>query len=444
MGDPDAMSEAAEKPMEGKAREGEIMAAKLHRAAEELKAELSVDENSFRWIAPQANRSARDYIVFEALDELQKMAMAALQSFEFCSADEPDDDAPVTRLAAESVSDWMSLVQRKLIEALTDLIGLGQTSGDLYFRDFLLHAQLDHMLASQLDLKKFYGSESSNLAHQIDEVASEISALEAEGLEPSAAWYRKRTQAFDANKAKAGQLFASFGPRLNRALNLASADEKAALGFSYGAGFGRASVGLHARPGPIDTAATLETARSSINGAIVVGLSVLIRCQKILDSIPKGENRWLRDIVNNNDGPNELLQTGLRGRAERGNIVMAAGYFAQVLEIAEGPFGYQSYRVRYLSRAPLQEIPEDWHRAQEVRLVLDPPRIREMLRQSEKHSEEAVGKMLSMDDARLQDVFAESVAETERATRGELREATLAQARTRAEERSESPAETSD
>ncbi len=181
------MSEAVEKPKEGETKDAEVMAAKIHRAAEELKAGLSVDEHSFRWIAPQAHRSARDYMVFEALDELQKMTMAALQSFEFCSGDEPDEDAPVTRLAAESVSDWMSLVQRKLIETLADLICLGQTDRDLYFRDFLLHAQLDHMLAGQLDLKKFYGSESSNLARQIDEVTSEISALETKGLEPNEA-----------------------------------------------------------------------------------------------------------------------------------------------------------------------------------------------------------------------------------------------------------------
>jgi hypothetical protein len=433
------MSEAVEKPREGETKEAEVMVAKIHRAAEELKAELSVDESSFRWIAPQTHRSARDYIVFEALDELQKMAMAALQSFEFCSGDEPDDDAAVTRLAAESVSDWMSLVQRKLIETLADLICLGQTSGDLYYRDFLLHAQLDHMLAGQLDLKKFYGSESSNLAHQIDEVTSEISALEAEGLEPSEAWYRKRQQSFDASKAKAGQLFASFGLRLNRALGLASDDEKAALGFSYGAGFGRASVGLHARPGPIDTAATLETARSSINQAIITGLSVLIRCQKVVDSTPEGENSWLRGVVDNNEGPTQLLETGLSGRAELGNIVMASGYLAQILEIAEGPLGYQSYRVRYLSKAPLPEIPEDWHRAQEVRLVLNPPRIREMLRQSEKHPDEAIAKLLSMDDTRLQDVFAESVAATDQATNGGLKEATLAQARAQAEERGATP-----
>ncbi len=163
-----------------------------------------------------------------------------------------------------------------------------------------------------------------------------------------------------------------------------------------------------------------------------------------MDSTPKGENSWLRNVVDSNEGSTELLKTGLSGRAELGNIVMASGYLAQILEIAEGPLGYQSYRVRYLSRAPLPEIPEDWHRAQEVRLLLDPPRMRDMLRQSEKHPDEVIAKLLSMDDASLQDVFAESVAETDRATNGGLQEATLAQARAQAEKRSATRNSTSD
>jgi len=403
------------------------MAAKLGQGAEDLKAILSIDEAAFRIIAPQAQSCSRDYFVFEALDELQKVVVGALQALELLSGEEADPTEPLTRIVAESVDDVCALWQRKLIETLADLIGLGETSGELYFRDFLLHAQLDAQLAAQKDMNKYYGSESLNVASQVTELATAISTLETGGLDPNDAWYRRRQGPFDMKRAKPGHLFASFGTRFEHALQLASDGEKGALGFSYGAGFGRASAGLHARPGPIDVAASLEGAHSSINAALTIGLSVLIRCQKILGSVPDGPNSWLRSVVDNNVGPTRILTT-LRGKAEVGNIVMAYDYLAQVLEVAEGLCGYQSYRVRYLSEPPLAEIPEDWHPAQHVRLVLNASLMRKMLKaEAEKRQDQDVEKMLSLDDVRLQDVFAQSVATVE-SHGGELRKAIIAQA----------------
>jgi hypothetical protein len=62
---------------EGVDRESVLaMAAKLNRAAEDLKEELSIDEAAFRLLAPQAHRSSRDHFVFEALDEIQKAVVS--------------------------------------------------------------------------------------------------------------------------------------------------------------------------------------------------------------------------------------------------------------------------------------------------------------------------------------------------------------------------------
>jgi hypothetical protein len=411
---------------------GEVMAAKVFRAVGDLRAELSLSEESFRLLTPQAHPSAREFVIFEALDELQKLAMACLQCYEHTSGEDADAGQTVTRLAAEGVGEWMSLTQRKLIETLADLIGLAETDGDLYFRDYLLLAQLDAMLGEQQDLRTYYGAESLNVRHQMERISREISLLESEGLRPEAAFYRYQKADFDLDRVRPGKVLASFSRRLEHSLGLADDNEKAGLGLSYGAGFGRASSDLHARPGPIDIAATIEDARGSIAIAITIGLSVLLRCQQIVGAVPEGENKQLKEILEGNAGATQLLQGRMRARAIVGDIVMAAGHLAQVLEVAVGRFGYESYRVRYLSRPLLPEIPEDWHRAQHVTLVADLPRMREMVKaQAEERPGEGIERLLELDDDSIRDAIAKSAGAIDKVTDGALTAAIFDQGRQR-------------
>lgn len=408
------------------------MAAKVFRAVGDLRAELSLSEESFRLLTPQAHPSAREFVIFEALDELQKLAMACLQCYEYTSGEDADAGQTVTRLAAEGVGEWMSLTQRKLIETLADLIGLAETDGDLYFRDYLLLAQLDAMLGEQQDLRTYYGAESLNVRHQMERISREISLLESEGLRPETAFYRYRKADFDLDRVRPGKVLASFSRRLEHSLGLADDNEKAGLGLSYGAGFGRASNDLHARPGPIDIAATIEDARGSIAIAIAIGLSVLLRCQQIVGAVPEGENKQLKEILEGNAGATQLLQGRMRARAIVGDIVMAAGHLAQVLEVAVGRFGYESYRVRYLSRPLLPEIPEDWHRAQHVTLVADLPRMREMVKaQAEERPGEGIERLLELDDDSIRDAIAKSAGAIDKVTDGALTAAIFDQGRQR-------------
>ena len=403
------------------------MAAKLSRAAEELKGALSVGEEDFRLLTMEAHGSSRDFFVFEALDEVQKAVVAVLQTHELLEGEEPDPQEAFTRIVFESGAEGLALRQRKLIETLADVVGFAATPEDAYFRDYLLHVELDRQLSAQRNLLRFYGAESLNLAHQIDRVASSVEALEADGLDTSAAWYRRRRDAFDLAELAPGRVIASFARRFDHALALATDDERAGLGFSYGQGFGRTSDSVHARPGDLELLADAPSLASDITVTVAISLSVLTRCQETVGMVPTGENEWLHNIVANNEGPSLILQNQLRGKAEVGDIVMAADMLAQVLEIAEGSTGYRSYRVRYLSSPPLADVPEDWHIAQHVRLVLDPRRTREMVRkQAHKHHDRGQGKLLEFSDAQLMEAIGEAIAMAEKTGAG-MREAILAE-----------------
>jgi hypothetical protein len=400
-----------------------IFAAHLSGAAEDLKETLSIDEPTFRLIAPQAHRSARDYFVFEALDELQKTTVVILSTQESLSGGGVHPTEALTRIVAESIGEWLALCQRRLIETLADLICFTATPEEAYFRDYVLHATLDGALVEQHDRETFYGAASENIAHQVDDLTAAIRELEGSGLDPALAWYRYRSLPLDPTKLRRGQVLASFSRRLDKALDLAEAAERVSLGLSYGQGFGRRSASIHARPGGHQRPPTIEGAVRQIGVTATIGLSVLLLCQRILGTVPDGANKQLHDLAAGNDVPADLLRRRMRGTAELGDIVLAADQLAQVIEVAKGRSEYRSYRVRYLSRPPLPEVPEDWHPAREVRVVIDPSRARQMVAGSV-HAE----ILEAQDDAQLMDLMAGSVADIEGAGLS-LRDAILESAR---------------
>lgn len=403
-------------------------AAQLNRAAEDLKGELTVDEAGFRWVGVQAHSSARDFVVFEALDEIQKASLALLQFAELISGPDLDPAEPFTRIVGEQVEDEIALWQRKMIELLADLVGFSMTPDEAYFRDFLLLAQLEGATAAQRDQEKFYGSTCLNYQHQIDELCREIAVLEAAQLDATKAWYRKTQRPFDATKLSPGQLLSSFAARHQHAMPLATATEQGALGYTYGAGFGRVSRHVHVRPGLTGQVITAKEMRSGLLVLIVIALNLLGRCQETVGKIPDGPNRKLRNSLDGSDAAT-IGDTRLRGRADVGDLVVVADKVGTVRQISRGPYDYESYLVHYLTRPFIPEIPEDWHTASEVARLYSPASIRAEIQRSidsGKVSAEAGGKLLSLPDAELVEHYGASVARIWEAGVG-LKENILAQ-----------------
>jgi hypothetical protein len=387
-------------------------AAQLNRAAEDLKAELTVDEAGFRWVGVQAHSNARDFVVFEALDEIQKASLALLQFAELISGPDLDPAEPFTRIVGEQVQDEIALWQRKMIELLADLVGFSATQDEAYFRDFLLLAQLEGATAAQRDQEKFYGSTCRNYQHQIDELCREIAVLEAGQLDPTKAWYRKPKRPLDPTKLRPGNLLSSFASRHEHAMPLATASEQGALGYTYGAGFGRVSRHVHVRPGLTGEVATAREMRSGLLVLVVIALNLLARCQETVGNVPDGPNRQLRMSLDGSDAAT-IGDTRLRGRADVGDLVVVADKVGRVRQVTAGPYDYESYLVRYLTRPFIPAIPEDWHTASEVARLYSPASIRAEIQQtilSGKASAEAGRKLLSLPDAELVEHYGASVA----------------------------------
>lgn len=388
-----------------------ILTAQLSRAAHELKDNLSVDEVGFRHIAVQAHPNERDYVVFEALDEVEKMVLSVFQGLELLSGDELDPKDPFIRIGGEYLSDETSLWQRKMIELLVDLIGFSATPGTEYFRDYLLLVQLDGVTAAQRDQREYYGSESANYQEQIDEPCDGIAALEKAGLDPRVAWYRKRQAPFDPAKAAAGQMLSSFGSRLRHAMPLATATEQGALGYSYGAGFGRTSVGIHARPGLSGPMYDTEELKAGLLVSVVIGINLLVRCQETIGSTPDGVNQSLRGSLGRSDPA--IGKTRLKGRAAAGDLVVVADKIGKVIEVREGEYGYESYLVRYLTKPFLPRIVEDWHIAQHVARLRTAQRVRNEIQADAdggRIDPKAAAVLLDLDDDKLIEYYGQGMA----------------------------------
>ncbi|HEX3173001.1 MAG TPA: hypothetical protein VHQ43_02130 [Solirubrobacterales bacterium] len=338
--DREARREKAEEPPQGEEREIEddseehdvalASLRKIFQAAEDLKDQPAVDEQSFSSVAHTA---PDDFFVFEALDEVQKMATGLLPLSGLAASAKGDDGDAVTRIIEESFVDQSALWQRKLAEVLADVICFRSTRSAEFFRDYLLLARLDQVLAAQEDQRTFWGAESANQRHQIQRLVSEIAELERDGLALDRAWYRQRRAPLPENPI-AGQLFTSFRKQLKNSLSLANESEKVALGLSYGSLFARTSASLHARPGRLGSGQG-RSPMGELQIPILIGINVLVGCQRLMGSVPGGHNEFFRTALDQNAEAEKLVGRLTKQRASPGDLVIAHGELCEVLDVAE-------------------------------------------------------------------------------------------------------------
>jgi hypothetical protein len=91
---------------------------------------------------------------------------------------------------------------------------------------------------------------------------------------------------------------------------------------------------------------------------------------------------------------------------EVADLVLAYGDLAEVLEIRESQFGYTSYKIRYLRKPPLPDLPEDWLPSEDIVRLVRKANIRDFWDKNLKnlpHREEAK-LLLDQSDERLYEV----------------------------------------
>lgn len=144
------------------------------------------------------------------------------------------------------------------------------------------------------------------------------------------------------------------------------AHEKLSVGLSYGRTYGSTSEDIHFRPQATLHDINTDAIAAGIDRVAIGGIAVIKRIQELLGQVPEGINETVHDSFERNEYPGQVLAVRTKGRAAVGEFVLAGGDLAEVVEVREGPFGYEVYNVSFLAERPLPGIDDDWFLAEHV------------------------------------------------------------------------------
>lgn len=345
------------------------------RSATTLRASLGIDETFYRFTAGLSVGDPRGYYLYGVLDEAVKACTACIRLEELLS-DEDEDDAPsgvdpdeaarLERLVTESVADEQSLWLRKLSEHLVDLICFTETNEQEQYRGFLAAAQLAAYLRLQQDFRDFHACESENVNSTIGLCIQRLHPLVAQ----QRPWYLNERLNLEAEVRLGTPVFAPFRPRYKQALQLATQGEKVQLGVSYENSYSRNSRSLHANVGGVRYDVARDDLRRNATHIQLLAAQVVVRAYELTGHEPTDLAETLVNVLGGDlTDAGDLLRARHVRDHEVGDLVLAYGDLAEILERAESEFGYASYKVRYLSRPPIPEILEDWFPAEYVQRI---------------------------------------------------------------------------
>jgi hypothetical protein len=340
------------------------------KAANDLRAALRIDEESFRRIASIAWQDPRPAFLYRVLDEVQKAGIAIKDwSDKLGESDwKPEYTEHLVRLVTQWQQDEQSFRARKLSEALIDLICFSQTNEPEYYRDYLRLKELDTTVRALRDQQEFFGFKRRNTEYHVDWIERDIRTAERNGLDVSKRWYLRHPTSFQDKWKTGGLQFSSFRQRYIRILDNALPSELAIIGKSYVHAYGMsADVHFNAH----DTSSSFDENDIYI-GIDRVGLlcyAVIIRCQLLLGVVPDGINATIRKMYDENAEPARLVAGLKEEPAEVGDFVWVQGDICRVTEIRKSKYGYTNYLVQYVERPPIPEIEKDYFAAGEIRLV---------------------------------------------------------------------------
>ena len=342
------------------------------KASDDLRKSLGHDENSFKRIDPMLWDDARPIFVYRVLDEVQKAGICIKHWSETLSENSGDSkpDEHFTRIVTQWVQDDQSFRTRKLIEALVEVICFSETNEAEYYRDFFRLKALDKAVRSVADQETFFGFRRKNTQFHIDSLADDIKSAENTKIDPSRRWYVRGKKTFQETWKSQGVDFSSFRTRYISILAKCYPTELAVIGKSYLHAYGVSSE-IHFSSYDTSSAFDPKEVYLGVDRVGLLCLAIIIRCQNLLETVPEGVNRELREMHDNNSGPANAVRGLKTPNAQIGDFVWVQGDICEVVDVKKSSFGYVSYLLRYLELPPIPEIKEDWFAGFETRLVAE-------------------------------------------------------------------------
>ena len=348
----------------------------LITGADEIRKRIGLTETDFRFLGRAHNSRGRRHYIYAILNEVEQVGFALKLSHEAVSEapDIPDDD-----LGRRLIRNTFAVVQReqalhirRLTEILVDLINFNQTNSDPYYDHYLLYEELIEHQHRRHDFKRYFNCENLNTEASIELNVRSITNGETR-LQLSKCWYLAGVNPKPGGRAK----LETFMNRFDKALLLASKAERLMLGFYYGRAYREPSQSIHLNVGGLPSAKSFEGLLFGRTQIWLLAVQCLDRCRRLMKirtrkGIAAQLTRVMRSAV-----PREFYDQYTQPKIVKGDFVSVFDSLCEVVSSTKSQFGYKSFKLRYLSRPPIEEHKQDCHPAINVKKQIDGRDLRE-------------------------------------------------------------------
>lgn len=278
------------------------------------------------------------------------------------------------KVIIEGIIDTQQMVLRRHIETLVNLINFSNFDKGEVYRIFLNAENLERFLGRQSDFGTFYESRSGNVDSSLKTYSDRIHG-DLKTLNVSTIWFLKK----DWDSRKSPPVFESMRKRFIEALPHATDDEKIVLGLSYDEFFGDFSTSVHASAGssPTEQRQKFNTIKKNLSFISLLGQHIISRANRLMNFDDPNDQIQRMAKEGSSDAP-KLMQR-FKKIFHLGDLVLAMGDLCEIIECRQSRFGYTSCRIKFLTKSPLPEIPDDWLPAAFVTMVLPKSEVRQFL-----------------------------------------------------------------
>lgn len=338
------------------------------RSANRLMKELYSNDHfyetaTYAWVGAE---DAKKLFLYGVCKEVLKVCIGLIGDQDILQEFPSEEPDRMIKVMTGSVIDAQTYRVRKMVELLSLLILFDRnTKRDEEYRIYLSAENMDLKLTQQEDFRDLYEKRIiSNTQHSIDDFVGRIQR-DMQTLRVNEIWFLDK----DKLKKQKPTIFKSKKKLYLTALLVANADERLALGISYGRGYSRASQSVHPLLGSHDYGKDendIKRIIANFSHLSIICMHIMHLAHKIAGIDDPG---GLAKIMGENFEKSEASQaiSGLKKEFELGDVVLTAwSDLAEIVEEHTSKYGYKAYKIKYLSRPPLPEFSEDWLEAQNI------------------------------------------------------------------------------
>jgi hypothetical protein len=339
------------------------------RSANRLMEQLYSDDRfyeaaTYTWVG---EKDAKKLFLYGVCKEVIKVCIGLMNDQEFLQ-EAPDGKNPdrMEKIIHGAIADVQTYRIRKMVELLGILILFEKnTKRDEEYRVYLSAENMDLSLARQEDFKELYEKRIvSNTQSSIDNFAKRIQD-DMQQLGVTELWFLDKEKL----KKQKPSVFKGKKTLFLEALLVANADQRLALGISYGRGYSRTSQSIHPLLGSHDYGKDENNTKhiiANFSHLAIVALHVMHLAYKLAGiEDPEGLTKFMGKNFEKSEAPKTI--SGLQKEFKLGDLVLTAWEdLAEIVDEHTSKYGYRAYKVKYLSRPPLPEFPEDWLEAQSI------------------------------------------------------------------------------